>query len=186
MISIMSDEFVALLSAMSGRERSLAAGDFLFHRGDAVTSVFVVLGGRIDLLRYQEDGSAIILQRAGPRDFLAEASLFSDRYHCDALAQTQAAVAAVPKEALRDRLRREPEFSEGLASHLAHGIQNARFRSEVLALRTVAARLAAWQGWYGNLPPKGEWSQLADQIGVSPEALYREMAKRRRTRGFTN
>jgi len=186
MISIMSDEFVALLSAMSGRERSLAAGDCLFRRGDAVTSLFVVRDGRVDLLRYQEDGGAIILQRAGPGDFLAEASLFSDRYHCDALARTQAAVAAVPKKALRDRLRREPGFSEGLAAHLAHSIQNARFRSEVLALRTVAARLDAWQGWYGDLPPKGEWRQLADQIGVSPEALYREMARRRRTPGFTS
>jgi len=30
-----------------------------------------------------------------------------------------------------------------------------------------------------KLPPKGEWRNLANQIGVSPEALYREIAKRR-------
>lgn len=28
-------------------------------------------------------------------------------------------------------------------------------------------------------PPKGEWKQLAQQIGASPEALYREFARRR-------
>jgi len=28
-------------------------------------------------------------------------------------------------------------------------------------------------------PAKGEWAVMAVQIGVSPEALYRELAKRR-------
>ena len=43
----------------------------------------------------------------------------------------------------------------------------------------VSARLDAWLAWHGELPPRGDWKQLADQIGVSPEALYREMARRR-------
>jgi hypothetical protein len=31
------------------------------------------------------------------------------------------------------------------------------------------------------LPSKGEWKALAEDIGVSPEALYRELSKRRRS-----
>jgi hypothetical protein len=30
-----------------------------------------------------------------------------------------------------------------------------------------------------NFRKKGEWKLLANQIGVSPEALYREVGKRR-------
>lgn len=30
-----------------------------------------------------------------------------------------------------------------------------------------------------GLPAKGEWKSVAQQIGVSPEALYREIARRR-------
>jgi hypothetical protein len=30
------------------------------------------------------------------------------------------------------------------------------------------------------LPPKGEWKSVAEQIGVSPEALYRELSRRRK------
>jgi hypothetical protein len=59
--------------------------------------------------------------------------------------------------------------------------QGARLRSEVLSLRTVAERLAAWTAWNGGkIPKKGEWKLVANQIGVSPEALSRELAKNRR------
>jgi len=40
--------------------------------------------------------------------------------------------------------------------------------------------LDAWiAGNGGDFPPRGEWKLIAGQIGVSPEALYREIAKRR-------
>ena len=62
---------------------------------------------------------------------------------------------------------------------LAHEVQNARLRAETLALKSVAARLDAWIAWNGALPEKGKWTALAGEIAVSPEALYREIARRR-------
>ena len=145
MIVIMFDDFIAALVSMNGRNRSLAEGDYLFHLDEPITAFFVVLDGRIDLVRHQEEGTALVLQRAGPGEILAEASLFSARYHCDAVARTSARVHHLPKQALRERFRQEPEFAEALAAHLAREVQQARFRSEVLSLRTVAQRLDAWQ-----------------------------------------
>ncbi len=53
-------------------------------------------------------------------------------------------------------------------------------RSEILSMRTVVKRLDAWLLSHGDrLPAKGEWKNLALQIGVSPEALYRELARRK-------
>lgn len=179
MISIMSGQIVRWLAAMNGHERALAAGAYLFHLGAPADALFVVLDGRVELIRHQEGGGAIVLQRAGAGDVLAEASLFSERYHCDAVARTTARVRGIANRRLRDRFRRDPDFAEAWAAHLAHEMQNARFRCEVLALRTVAARLDAWLAWYGKLPPRGEWNRFAEQIGVSPEALYRELARRR-------
>ena len=37
------------------------------------------------------------------------------------------------------------------------------------------SKLDAWQD---RLPERGEWSGVADDIGLSPEALYREIARR--------
>lgn len=179
MIVIMSDRIIDRLGESGGRERRLGAGQYLFHIGEPVAALHVVLEGEIDLIRHQEGGGAIVLQRASPGDVLAEASLFSERYHCDAIAKTTAAVRSIPKRPLLGRLRSDPALSEAWAAHLAREIQNARFRSEVLSLRTVASRLDAWLAWHGALPPRGDWKQLAYQIGVSAEALYREMARRR-------
>lgn len=175
----MSPDIAELLHSLAGRKRSLGPAEYLFHLGEPVVALHIVQDGEIHLIRHQEDGSAIVLQRAGPGDVLAEASLFSDRYHCDAVVGASATVLRIPKRQLLGRLRRDPDFAVAWAAHLAREIQNTRFRSEVLSLRTVAARLDAWSAWHGGLPPRGEWKQLARQIGVSAEALYREVARRR-------
>lgn len=175
----MSSLTLDAFASMASRTRPVAAGAYLFHRGDAVSHMHAVLTGRIDLVRHSAGGRAIVLQRAGPGDLVAEASLFADRYHCDAIAAAAGSVACIPKRTFRDRLRRDPAFAEAWVSHLGQEIQAMRFRSEVLSLQTVAARLDAWLAWYDRIPEKGEWKHLAHQIGVSPEALYRELAKRR-------
>lgn len=57
-------------------------------------------------------------------------------------------------------------------------MRTARFKVEVLSQRTVAQRLDMWLLQNGGLPDKGDWKQLSAEIGTSPEALYREIAKR--------
>ena len=37
----------------------------------------------------------------------------------------------------------------------------------------------AWMAFHGgNLPRKGRWQQVAPEIGVTPEAFYRELTRR--------
>lgn len=183
MIVIMSETVVAEFLSMGSRERTITPGEHLFHRGDMVSHMHLVSKGRVDLIRHSEDGRVIVLQRARPGEVLAEASLFAEQYHCDAVAGTLASVFCISKRKFRDRLRTDPDFAEMWTAHLGQEIQAMRFRSEVLSLQTVAARLDAWLAWYDAMPARGEWKQLAHQIGVSPEALYREMAKRRGPNG---
>lgn len=171
------------LKGLRGRQLHFEAGQRLFHRGDSVTDMHVVLSGSIHLVRYQRDGSVLILQRAGPGSILAEASLYSGTYHCDAVAFGAAETRVYAKASLRKLLARSPEFGNVWASHLAQELQRARLRAEILSLKTVADRFDAWMAWNGGRAPrKGEWKLVANQIGVSPEALYRELARRRVTR----
>lgn len=180
MIEIMSLMLGPLLSHLRGRERAFAAGESLFHQGDIVRCLYIVRSGTVHLVRHQDDGSALILQRAGQGSILAEASVYSARYHCDARAETDATTWAVSRGDVRNQLARRPELAEAWAGHLAHEVQRARLHAEILSLRTVAARLTAWTAWHGPLPAKGQWSLIAREIGVSPEALYREVANRRK------
>lgn len=175
--------FDALIENLSGKRRALRAGTVLFHQGDKVRAMFAVEDGLVELLRRQADGTAIVLHRAGPRAVLAEASAYSGTYHCDAVAGQPARVVEFSKTAFLDLLARDPALAARWAAQLAREVQSARYRSEVLTRKTVADRLDAWLAWPGNaLPSKGEWKAVAAQIGVSPEALYRELAARRTAR----
>ncbi len=175
---IMSAEMDSLLQGLRGCECEFAAGASVFHLDDPVRVVHFVRRGAIHLVRRQEDGAALILQRARAGSILAEASVYSDRYHCDGVAESYAATWAVARKDLRRRLEANPEFSRVWARHLALEVQRARLHAEILSLKTVAARLRAWIFWNGALPEKGQRRRIADEIGVSPEALYRELAKR--------
>ena len=175
MIVVMLEE----LFRLPGRERHLAAGEFLFHRGDPVAEMALVVAGEVRLVRHQDGGRPVILQRAAAGAVLAEASLFSETYHCDAIAVIDSHVRLIDRRAMRRRFASDSDFAARWVSHLAGEIKAARTRTEILALRTIGERLDAWLIWHGGLPEKGNWKQLAEEIGASPEALYRELAKRK-------
>lgn len=180
MIEIMSDALADSLLALPTLERTYAPGEFVFHQGDDVRIIHFVCEGTVNLVRYQTGGASLVLQRAAAGSVLAEASIFSARYHCAAIAIVASRTRSVKKSAVRSKLLRNPAFAEAWLGHLAREVQAARTRAEILSLRTVAERLDAWcAAREACLPEKGEWKALAAEIGTSPEALYRELAKRR-------
>lgn len=177
---IMLQAIEPYLKGLRSRQQKFGKSRTVFHRGDPVTDIYVVRSGAINLVRHQSDGSVLILQRAGPGSILAEASLYSATYHCDAVAFDDTVTTVYVKAALKKLLANSPGLSNVWANYLAGELQGSRLRSEILALKTVAERLDAWIIWNsGRAPEKGEWKLVAGQIGVSPEALYREIAKRR-------
>ncbi len=178
MIAIMSTALNTLWE--QARAQVLAPGEVLFRAGDPVLSLYRVDDGAVNLVRSLPHGAELTLQRAIAGSVLAEASLFAVTYHCDALAATPARVRSLPVTFVLAALSREPALVWAFAAHLAVEVQGARARAEILGLKTVAARLDAWlnlQG--GRVPAKGKWREIAADIGVSPEALYRELAKRK-------
>lgn len=168
------------LATLPHRTRDLDAGALLFERDDPVTSYFAVQSGEVHLLRRQEDGSRVILQRAFGGAVLAEASLMTQTYHCAAVGVEVAKLMVFDRREVRRLAETNPNVALSFTHHLTAEVQRARRRAEILALRKVSDRLAAWLVWQdGQLPDKGQWHRVASEIGVSPEALYRELAKRR-------
>lgn len=182
MIAVMSEQIIAHLRPKAVAERTFAKGEHLFHRDDPVRTLFLVTSGCVNLVRHQADGSPAVLQRATAGTVLAQASVFSDRYHCDAVATMETQALLVPAVEVRHLLERDLSFATKWIAHLSQELQSARKRSEIASLKTVGSRLEAWIAWNdGTLPTRGEWKRLADEIGVSPEALYRELSTRRRS-----
>jgi CRP/FNR family transcriptional regulator, dissimilatory nitrate respiration regulator len=177
MIAIMSP-FIERLLGLARSEVVLAAGQTLFCTGDAVRSVYVVVEGSVRLVRHQPNGAMLVLQRAAAGQLLAEASLFASTYHCDGVAEVDSRLARIGKAALLQVQRDDSAWLQELAAHLAGQVQRARARAELLSLRTVRERLEGWLALHGALPERGRWIEVAQEIGVTPEALYRELARR--------
>jgi len=181
MIAIMSKPFAHYLEELPERLLQFSATEMVLHSGAPVESLFVVRHGLVHLQRFQADGGAVVLQRAAVGAILAEASVFSGEYHCAAVVIIDAELCAYPLSEVQALLAAEPKAMRAYARHLADEVREARKRAEILALKTVKARLEAWLTWSdGSLPARGAWHRVADEIGISKEALYRELSKRRR------
>ena len=179
MIAIMSNAFFRRLGEIPHSTRNVARGAQVFERDDPVRHFARVRSGEVHLLRRQLDGAGFILQRARAGDVLAEASVNTPRYHCAAEAVADSVLEIWPIAAVRRLLREDHAAAEGYALHLAAQLRRERMRAEILSLRRVGERLDAWLAWHdGALPARGERVQLARDLNVSAEALYRELARR--------
>jgi CRP-like cAMP-binding protein len=177
MIVIMHQHFANLPHSV----RTFRKNQYLFHQGDLVGSLFFIVSGEARLVRRHRNGSAAVLQRATAGRFLAEASLFTSHYHCDSIASSRVSARLIAKSAMHDLFQRDVAFAMAWAIYLADEVRHARLRAEILSLRTVTERLDAWVANQGSFPAKGTWKAVAQEIGTSSEALYREIASRRKT-----
>ena len=180
MIEIMSDHW--LISFEGASVRTLDAGEYLFRRNDKVERVFLVREGHVLLRRALKDGGLLTLHTASAGDLVAEASLFADRYHCDAVTDRLTRVSTIPRAEILENLGNGSsgkQLSVKALERTTKELQALRMRIEIMRLRKVTDRLDAYLELSG--PPKeGGWVHVADWIGVTPAALYRELAKRRR------
>ncbi|CTQ56134.1 transcriptional activator FtrB [Roseibium album] len=177
MITIMFDWLSQLFS--DAAPRSFERGRHLFHTDDAVSNVFLVLEGQIDLVLVTPSGNVITLQRASNGDVLAEASVNSNTYHCDAVARTESKVAQLGTVTFKDLLATNRTWSECWTASLARSVQQARLDTEVRSLKKVSDRLDFWLSIHSKNLDNQQVKDIAAEIGVSPEALYRELSKRR-------
>lgn len=182
MIAIMTDDPLAALFADAPR-RVLRRGALIFRRDDPVRQALWLERGRAALTRPASTGAGLTLGQAEGPCWLAEASAFAERYHCDAEALTEVALRALPKARLIEAVTTSaPGLALTLIERLSRELRDARARAERLALKTVAERLDAWEAALGPKPATLSWARVADEIGVTPEALYRELSRRRRLR----
>ncbi len=93
------------LSHLLHQTRSLKRGDVLFQQGDEATAIYSIEKGRVRLVRRTFDGHPVLIHTALAGEFLAEASLFADTYHCDAVASEPSRVQVYPREAVLKEIR---------------------------------------------------------------------------------
>src|SRR6185437_8823815 len=162
-------------------DRKLKAGEALFRLGDKTAGLAEVIAGRVRLTRVDRSGREVILYVAGPGETLAEASLFSLAYHCDAIASTDALVRIYPKPAVLSAFDKDPKAAQAFSATLARQVMGLRTRIEQRNIRSARERVrhflavnADADGRTVNL--RGTLKDLAAELGLTHEALYRTLA----------
>jgi CRP/FNR family transcriptional regulator, dissimilatory nitrate respiration regulator len=161
--------------------RVLASGDTLFRQGDPAAAIYKVESGRVRLIRRTPDDHLVILHTARRGEFFAEASLFADAYHCDAVAAAPSSVRVYPKEVVMEALRTDPALAEVFMARLAHQLQELRARMELRNIRSARDRILQYLRLAAGIDGRsiardGQLQDIAAEIGITREALYRTLA----------
>lgn len=157
------------------------AGTTLFRIGDPVRHVYLVIQGEARLIRLGRHGEAIILQRSRG-GFIAEASLDTRAYHCDAITAEPSTLLRFPLTAFRNALEDDAAFRRGWQSLLAKEVRKLRAQCERLSLNSAVDRISHYiesEGANGVVNLTQTKKAWAAEIGLSHEALYRALRKMR-------
>lgn len=158
--------------------QTLKRGERLFVQGDTPARMFYVVGGEVVLQRLGIQGENVVLQRVR-QGLVAEASLQSSSYHCDAVMTSAGELIALPIDVVRQALLEDSAFASRWITMLNQELKRLRTQCERLSLVGVKDRLLhliETEGEGGSLRLQASVKSIAAEIGVTHEALYRTLA----------
>ncbi|MGH6689996.1 MAG: Crp/Fnr family transcriptional regulator [Gammaproteobacteria bacterium] len=183
---------IPYLTPLSARERAdlasrcrvttVAKGKVIFAEGEPAAGLWVILAGRVRLVRMSTRGREQVLHVESAGATLAEVPLFDGGgYVATAQAETEARLLFVPRPALLDLCRRHPDVALGIIGVLARRVRAFATMIEDLALRTVTARLARLlltERRDGNVVElSGTREELALRLGTARELVSRSLSQ---------
>jgi CRP-like cAMP-binding protein len=131
----LQQQLIASGSRMHGVRRT-----FLFHRGDAVTGIFLIASGAVEL-RLDERPTALPPQHLGPGSVLGlPAALSNSAYSLSAEVLEDSELVFLPREGLLALLREQPQLCFPVMSLLSDELSQTR--STLERARSVAAKNA--------------------------------------------
>jgi len=174
-------DLAPLLPAKEGQRLSLQKGETVFVTDDPTRGLFLVETGQVRLVRHATDGGMVTLHVAGAGDMFAEASLFAERYHCDAIADQSTVLLAFDKARVLAALRSDPIHGLRWIEHLSKQVQALRAQATRLSLKTAEDRVLSYLRMRCTdgsiLMIDRPWKVIASELGLSHEALYRTLAR---------
>ena len=138
----LSEEELAELAGPAAR-RSFAPGEFVFWEGDAPDSFYIVIEGRVKVLKHSSLGKEFIIAFFGPGEMFGEVAVFQDRpYPASAQAAADTKVLRIRREDFLSFVSQRPQVVLRIISVLGERLRDAQGRLKDLAGERVEQRLA--------------------------------------------
>jgi CRP-like cAMP-binding protein len=133
-------------------------------------------------VRHLIDGNAIPLYLAHNNETFAEAALFSEVYHCDAIAEIDSEIEVHPKKALLDAFTTNADIATAFMAHLSRQVISLRSRLEICNIRSAEERVMQFLKLEASTADNiiifaSPLKDIAASIGLSHEAFYRVLSK---------
>ena len=162
--------------------RELRPREFLFRQGDSAGHVYAVEDGRIKLARYLSSGKSVVMHVARAGHTFTEAALFSDVYHCNAVADLKTRVRAYKKKDVLDSINRDSSLALEYAASLSREVQRLRLQLELHSIQSAKERILQFlllEADPTSLEFKIQVSlkDVAASLGLAHETFYRELAR---------
>lgn len=174
-----SPDFLPAALLTASRRVELPAGQYLFRCGEMVERLHWIVRGELLAVRPTPSGQEAVITRGRAGEFFAEASLFTPKYTCEAVARKPSILLCIPAQELRSTLASNPEFSELLLRSTVMALRRQCSRIERLRIHGAADRIehflsceTASDGWSQLGMPLSEW---AIDLGLEPATLYRTL-----------
>jgi CRP-like cAMP-binding protein len=168
------------------REKRLAKGEMLFHKGDPSRGFYVVIFGQLKLAFPSSSGNEKVVDILGPKQSFGEAVMFMERpYPLFAQAISDTLLLHVSKDVVFELLEKDPSFARHMLAGLSMRLHTLLQDVESYSLRSSAQRVIGYL--LQHCPPEGGVECLgsieitlpiskqiiASRLNLTPETLSR-------------
>ena len=143
LFATLPQEHLASLEAIA-KEIPAKKGSILFSPGDVTQGFYAVLNGSIRVYRGSAKGKEITLEIVGAGSTFAEASLFTERYHCYAEVLKDSTVFLIRRDAFMEMIQTNIQFAATWIHILSLEVIHLRQRIEELTLKPPKNRIVSY------------------------------------------
>lgn len=179
--------------AQGAFEYTVPRNEFLFQKGDALQSVYVVISGQIKLCLTNQSGVETIVHMAGAGDTFGEEAVFPGlTAPVNAQAHKDSLLLVLRQTALRETMRRNPDLVDSLMARMGRRLCQLIENLETCVQRSSAQRVAHFLSQ--RAPEEAQSysveldlnkATIASQLNLAPETFSRVL-KRLAKEGLIN
>ena len=180
LFSSLKEDEINELSTLA-TERGFKTGEFVFWEGDTANYFYIVVEGRIKIIKHSSLGKEFIIAFFDPGEMFGEVAVFEGKsYPASAQAATDTKVLGIKKDDFLSFLSSHSQVAVGIINVLAGRLRNAHGRLKDMAGERVEQRLARTllmlSSKLGTTLPFTR-QEIADMTGTTTETTIRIMSQ---------
>lgn len=178
-----SDREIEILTAAVSLKK-IGKGEQIFSEGLEATAFFIVISGKVKIIRFSPDGKEYTLHIHGPGDTVAEAAIFdSVTYPASCVAMEDTALVRISRETFLELMKIYPELSLKIMSGYSRRLRQFVTKIEELTGKDMKSRLARYL-LENSIVENGKTvchlthskKELSSLLGTIPETLSRTLS----------